>query len=100
MPQEDMEVTLPGSDAVARTPVRVLSKERLNQDILRLTLECQEPFAYRAGQYVHLKRDDGLIRSYSLASLPQQDTPLELHIRRLPNGAMSAWLHDAVEVGD
>src|ERR1019366_6954129 len=47
---------------------------------------------YRAGQFVSLFREDGLARSYSLASLPGEGA-LELHVRKIPGGAMSGWLY-------
>src|SRR5205085_691623 len=49
---------------------------------------------------------DGLVRSYSLASLhsppglPAGDTLLELHVRKVTGGQMSKWLHDDVAVGE
>lgn len=50
---------------------------------------------FRPGQYVNLVREDGLVRSYSIANRPEQDGALELHIRREPYGQMSNWLHEA-----
>jgi NAD(P)H-flavin reductase len=58
---------------------------------LRVRLEPQQAFAYRAGQFVTLLRGDGLSRAYSLASLPTE-SHLELHVRLLPQGQMSNWL--------
>jgi ferredoxin-NADP reductase len=66
--------------------------EALNETVLRIRLQTDKPFDYFAGQFITLFRDDGLARSYSLASLPA-DEHLELHIRRIPGGAMSQWLH-------
>jgi len=99
-PQEGMEVVLAGEDVAQRTPAVVVGKERLNADILRLTLRCARPFEYQAGQFAHLYRNDGLSRSYSLAGLPRPDGLVEFHVRRLPGGAMSAWIHETLEVGD
>jgi len=99
-PQEAMEITLAGEDVAPRTPAVVVAKERLNDDILRLTLRCFQPFEYQAGQFAHLLRADGLSRSYSLAGLPRPDGVIEFHIRRLPGGAMSAWIHESLRVGD
>lgn len=99
-PQEDLAVALPDSGVVTKVPARVVCREYLNREILRLVLQCQEPFAFRPGQFIHLYREDGLIRSYSVAGLPQEDGLLELHVRRLPDGAMSGWLHEKVAPGD
>lgn len=99
-PQEAMTIARPGAEVVSRISARILERASLNQEILRLTLHCLAPFAHRAGQFVQVHREDGLIRSYSIASLPDQEGTLELHVRRLPGGAMSGWLHDAVRPGD
>ncbi len=57
------------------------------------------PLYYRAGQFINLRRDDGMVRSYSLASVPALDDLLELHVKRLPRGVMSNWLFDRLEAG-
>lgn len=99
-PQEDMEIALAGEDVAPRTPATVVAKETLNADILRLSLRCLRPLAYQVGQFAHLTRHDGLTRSYSLANLPRADGVIELHIRRLRDGAMSGWIHETLGVGD
>lgn len=75
-------------------PAVIAGLERLTPTVLRVWLKTQAPFAYRAGQYITLRRDDGLARSYSLASLPG-DGSIELHVRRAPAGRMSGWLFEA-----
>jgi ferredoxin-NADP reductase/ferredoxin len=74
-----------------RVPARLASLSPLSADVLAVRLELEAPLEYRAGQYVTLVRGDGLARSYSLASLPREGL-LELHVRRIPGGAMSGWL--------
>lgn len=76
----------------------IKSLERLTPTVLRARLHLPEPLAYRAGQYVTLRRSDGLSRSYSLASLPDEDT-LELHVRLAPLGRMSGWLFNEAKAG-
>jgi CDP-4-dehydro-6-deoxyglucose reductase len=76
----------------------IASLERLTPTVLRARLRLPEPLAYRAGQYVTLRRPDGLSRSYSLASLPDEDT-LELHVRLAPQGRMSGWLFNEAQAG-
>lgn len=87
---EDLEISLAGTSAL-EVPARITSVERLAADVLRVLLEPQGAFVYRAGQFVTLLREDGLARAYSLASLPEESR-LELHVRILPRGAMSNWL--------
>ncbi|MBK9367364.1 MAG: 2Fe-2S iron-sulfur cluster binding domain-containing protein [Deltaproteobacteria bacterium] len=51
-----------------------------------------------AGQLLHLIREDGLSRPYSVASLPD-DTLIELHVRQVPGGRMSTTLCDTAPIG-
>lgn len=99
-PQEDMEIALPGAD-LSRVSARLVSRQPLNSDIALLTLECETPIEYKAGQFVSVFRDDGLARSYSLASQPYIDPHLlQIHVRRLPGGRMSQWLHNDARIGE
>ncbi len=97
-PIEDMTIGL--SSVSPRYVVKVMEKEQLNESIVRLRLECPSGFSYRAGQFINLQRSsDELTRSYSLASVPQDDF-LELHIKRVPDGKMSNWVFDTLQAGD
>jgi CDP-4-dehydro-6-deoxyglucose reductase len=78
---------------------RIASLERLTPTVLRARLTPLAEMAYRPGQYVTLRRGDGLSRSYSLAGLPEDGT-LELHVRRAPHGRMSGWLFDEAREGE
>jgi NAD(P)H-flavin reductase len=68
----------------------------MNDSVMRVRLRTETPLDYYAGQFVTVFRDDGLARSYSLASLPHENE-LELHVRKIPGGAMSEWLHRLAE---
>ena len=67
-------------------------------------LEPVEQFAFRAGQHVDLRltAPDGYraIRSYSIASAPEDASRIELAIERLDEGEVSPFFHDVVAVGD
>lgn len=97
-PQHDMTVALPGQQGKAVTAIAI-AKHYLAPDILRLTLQCNQPVAFYPGQFINLQRDDGLVRSYSIANQPNQDNILEFHIRRLPHGQFSTWLHEGLDIG-
>jgi len=97
-PEQNMTVVLPNQQG-ASIEAGVIKKQRLTPDIIRVVLEYQTPFNFFAGQFVNLKRADGLTRSYSIANIPQNDNILEFHIRRLPNGQFSSWVHDELEPG-
>ncbi len=94
-PDGDLTVT-EGEDQ--RVAARITSVEDLGADVLRVRLAAAPGFEYYAGQYVTLFREDGLARSYSLASLPAEPE-LEMHIRLIPGGAMSEWLRGGAATG-
>jgi CDP-4-dehydro-6-deoxyglucose reductase len=94
-PASDITVSLAGSDQ--RTQARICGLESLNSTVMRVRLQTDKPLDYFAGQFVGLFREDGLARSYSLASLPHENE-LELHVRKIPGGAMSGWLHTAARL--
>ena len=100
IPAADLEVALPGSDAVCRTRAQLACKEPLNRAILRIRLRCCKPFFHYSGQYLHLHRPDGLLRTYSISSLPSDGDTLELHVRHLSGGQMSSRIRDGLQVGD
>jgi NAD(P)H-flavin reductase len=78
----------------------VVSLKALNPDTIELILEYKDELSFKPGQFINLKREDGLIRSYSIANLPSVDKRIELHIRKLPNGGFSEWVHDHLNKGD
>ena len=98
-PEQDMTVSLLEA-AEFSTNARVLTKEALNRDIIRLLLEFENAIEFRAGQFINLKKPDGLTRSYSIANTPNSDNIIELHIRRLSGGRFSEWVHNELQVGD
>ncbi len=81
-------------------PAAVAEIEHLSPDICRVFLEPTTPLYYRAGQFLNLRREDGLVRSYSLASVPNLDDRLEFHIKRLARSEMSNWILDEMRPGD
>ena len=97
IPQTDMEI-VPPTELYSTTLVH--SKEMLAADLCKLLLEPPSTFAYRAGQFINLRRADGLVRSYSLASLPAEDYFLEIHVQRKDGGIMSNWILDELNAGD
>jgi CDP-4-dehydro-6-deoxyglucose reductase, E3 len=98
-PSDDLAVDL-GGEGLQRARVAIKSVERLSATVIRVLLEHDSTFDYRAGQFLTLIRDDGLARSYSIASLPGRDPHLELHVRVHEGGQMSRWLADEVRPGD
>lgn len=85
-------------DSDARVPARILSIEYLSADVLRVGLRCEAPFEFQAGQYLTVISQKDLARSYSIASLPDENS-IELHVRLIPNGRMSRWLSGESPIG-
>lgn len=99
MPTDDMELAPPNKDDLY-SPAMIVEKILVNDSICKIKLESATNISYRAGQFINLRRSDGLVRSYSLASVPDQDPTLELHIKRMPGGQMSNWILDELKVND
>ncbi len=96
-PEQDMEFSPPADDDLYFKAM-VASKEQIAKDVFRIQLEPSLEVNYRSGQFINLRRPDGISRSYSLASVPGEDYYLELHVKRMKNGVMSNWLIDELEV--
>lgn len=96
IPEEDLNV----GEAGVEVDAVIAAKEKVNHRVARLWIQPSQPFVYFAGQYIHLIRKDGLVRPYSVASVPGQDPLLELHVLRVQEGRMSQWLCDEVDTGE
>jgi len=95
----EADLTAAPVDADAQVSAKISALDPLSRDVVRLRVRCEQPFEFRSGQYISLVRHDGLARSYSIASLPNEDH-LELHVRCLPNGQMSEWIRQHARAGD
>lgn len=98
-PVDELTIDL-SAQATPMQRARLVEKRPLSPRVMGLWLKPEEPFDYRAGQYLTLWRDASQGRSYSLASLPGEDSLLELHIARIDGGIVSGWVHDALQLGD
>jgi CDP-4-dehydro-6-deoxyglucose reductase len=106
-PQTDCEVharSVPGAGEfpVLKMPCRVMTLERPAPDVvvMRLQLPANMNFQYRAGQYVEFLLQDGLRRSYSMASAPHRlgsPPSIELHLRHLPGGLFTDRVFGAMK---
>jgi len=97
-PTQDLKITL-ANNAWPRVAAKIRSVERLTANVARLKLHCDVPFEYRPGQFANLVRNDGLARPYSLASLHGDEPFIEMHVRKVPGGRMSAWIYDEAAEG-
>lgn len=96
-PTEDLHLESAGEEV--RREAQLAELAPLSANVLRVHLRTADPLEYRPGQFITLLRPDGLARSYSLASLPHEDR-LELHVRLIPDGRMSQWLHREAQTGE
>lgn len=75
--------------------------ETLTPTIKAIFIRLDAPIDFQAGQYVNLSIPElGLIRPFSLANAPAADGEIELHVRRVPGGAGTAYLHERLSAGD
>lgn len=90
VPKEDMSITEPDMSALALDAL-IAETEWVRPHILRLRLEPEMNISWKPGQYVRVGNGSDK-RSYSIASLPDDDYFLELHVQVRENGAVSRWL--------
>ena len=99
VPETDMSVAVP--DRAGRAfETQVLSLDRLSADVTRLRLVRPDNYNYLPGQFLNLTNSAGVVRSYSLASVPGLDEYLELQVRHVPGGQVSGWVADGLQVGE
>jgi NAD(P)H-flavin reductase len=98
-PEEDIEVSLP-SKGTNKFSATVFELNPLNTEVVCLKLSLSVDLKYKAGQFINLFKDDVTSRSYSLASVPEIDDHLQLHVRKLPYGIVSQWIHHDLKIGD
>jgi CDP-4-dehydro-6-deoxyglucose reductase len=96
------EVTGIGDVQIKKLPCRVNAIERKADDVvvLKLQLPANERLQYLAGQYLEFILKDGKRRSYSMASAPHADVPVELHIRHMPGGAFTDHVFNTMKERD
>lgn len=106
VPWSDCEIAWLEQDEVISHPLRkldckVTALDRMTHDItrVRLSIEAGGPFDFTAGQYARVHFADLPPRDYSMASLPGEDI-LEFHIRMVPDGGVSSFVHNDLKVGD
>lgn len=102
-PLEDIAIEVAGMTSAARAHVgRIATLERLNADVMRLTIElpADERIDYAAGQYINIVLPDGQRRAYSFASAPGAGGPIELHVRLVPGGLFTTHVFEKMKVGD
>lgn len=78
----------------------VAGKVQRSPRVVQLQLEPALAMRWTPGQYVNLRGANGVVRSYSIASLADDDYFLELHVGLVPDGTLSRWIHEDLQVGE
>jgi NAD(P)H-flavin reductase/ferredoxin len=113
MPRADLHLELPRPpDEIERIPVvgragTISRLTRLTHDIVELEVTIDEPVVYRAGQYCEIFVPGVVVdqpretRSYSFAAAPGKGpvSVARFHIRLVPGGAFTTWIHSEARVG-
>ncbi|HQT81984.1 MAG: hypothetical protein B7Z60_06915 [Ferrovum sp. 37-45-19] len=98
-PEQDLKISLVDENTQC-IEVTVIDKVKVNRSIIKLVLEPKETVNYLAGQYLRLYQTERECRCYSIASNPDQEDFIELHIQIIANGKVSNWIAEEVMVGD
>ncbi|MFO0561263.1 MAG: FAD-binding oxidoreductase [Polyangiales bacterium] len=98
-PKEDVRAARPDPSALS-VRMHVQHKSMAAPDVAKIVLESETNFTAKPGQFVNVLHPSGVSRSYSIASVVDEDFVIELHVRRVDGGKLSKWLVDEVSVGD
>jgi CDP-4-dehydro-6-deoxyglucose reductase len=91
---EVREVRKAGDIRIRKLPCRIEKIDKVAADvaIVSLKLPANDRLQYLAGQYVDFLLKDGRRRSFSIATAPEDDALLDLHVRHVPGGYFSGQL--------
>jgi NAD(P)H-flavin reductase len=93
----EADLTLEPLGEGLRVAGEIVSTEPLSGSVARVVVRVPAAFAPARGQYVTIERA-GVARSFSVAD--RREATLELHVRRVPGGALSPYLCDEARPGD
>lgn len=81
-------------------PGEIVSRRELGGDVFEIGIAPLRDMPFDGGQHLQLVRADGVSRSYSIASLPEDDFFFLVHVKHVPGGAMSGWLCADAPIGE
>jgi CDP-4-dehydro-6-deoxyglucose reductase len=106
-PIEDLVIRVREIEAVRdihvrKMPARVIEKTRLTPDVMRIKIKLPnaQRLQFLAGQYLEILLPDGKRRAFSIASSPQSEDEIELHIRHVDGGGFTGWVFDELKERD
>jgi len=108
VPRDDLviearEVTSVEDFARRRLNVVVVEKRPLAPDVIGLRMQPapgEASLNWLPGQYLDVLLDEERRRPFSIASGPQADGTIELHVRHVAGGGFTSWVSDGLKVGD
>lgn len=88
--------------SVKTCPARIDSLEKVSSEIVKVLLRSppNNTFQFLPGQYISVIGPNGLRRSYSVANTPRADGKIELHIKKVEDGALSRYWFEQAKVND
>lgn len=95
--REPLTIVRPEALGVRKEAI-VRALDPIADGVIRLRVDV-DSFSYRPGQFLELIASDDLRRHYSIASHPEEDNFVEMHIRLHENGRMSRHLAEQVSPG-
>jgi CDP-4-dehydro-6-deoxyglucose reductase len=83
-------------------PARVIEKTQLIADVMRIKIKlpAAQRLQFLAGQYLDILLNEGKRRAFSIASPPQSEDIIELHIRHVEGGSFTGWVFDELKERD
>ena len=106
-PTEDLVIRVREIEAVRdihvrKMPARVIEKTLLTSDVMRIKMKLPsaQRLQFLAGQYLEILLPDGKRRAFSIASAPQCEDVIELHIRHVEGGGYTGWVFDELKERD
>ncbi len=101
IPKSDVRIEVKLSGAAQRKVAgRVIEQQRVTHDITQLTVQLDEPFAYRAGQFCKLSVDApegpgaNVARSYSFGTPSNAQGTLTFYVRKVSGGKLSSFINE------
>jgi naphthalene 1,2-dioxygenase ferredoxin reductase component len=100
---DNCSIELPEVDEVVVHAARIVKGtvtaiEEATHDIRRIRVKLAKPIEFSPGQYSTVQFSPDHIRPYSMACLPG-DAEWEFQIRRVPDGRVTAYVFDDLQVG-
>lgn len=93
----------PANSPLLSTEAVIESIESMSDDIARVTLRLvtAESFNFKPGQFIAIRWLGSKLKYFSIASAPNNDKTVELHVRKQADGGgFTKWLFDSATTAD